>query len=70
MCLPIVLFEDVICMLCVLCTCGLLWAYFAFLGARKVSLGEFVGRAVQPTVPEGRLAGVAMMGPVGLPSER
>ena len=64
------LFEDVICMLCVLYTCGLLWTYVAFLGARIVSVGEFVGRAVQPTVPEGRLAGVAVMGPVRLPSKR
>ena len=70
MCSPVVLFEGVICMVCVLCTCGLLWACFEFLGARKVSVGEFVGGAVQPTVPEGRLAGVAVMGPVRLPSKR
>ena len=64
------LFEDGICILCVLCACGLLWAYFAFLRARIVSVGEFVGGAVPPTVPEGGLSGIAMMGPVRLPSKR
>ena len=64
------LFEDVICILCVLYTCGLLWACFVFLGTRGISVREFVGGAVQPTVPEGRLAGVAVMGPVRLPSKR
>ena len=63
------LFEDVICILCVLYTYGLLWACFVFLGTR-ISVREFVGGAIQPTVPEDRLAGIAMMGPVGLPSKR
>ena len=64
------LFEDVVCMLCVLYTCGPLWTYFASVGARIVFVGEFVGDAVQPTVPEGRLAGVAMMGPVRRPPKK
>ena len=64
------LFEDVICILCVLYTYGLLWACFVFLGAKIVSVREFVGGAMQPTVPEDRLAGIALMGPVGLPSKK
>ena len=64
------LFEDVLCILCVLYTYGLLWACFVFLGARIVYVGEFVGGTMQPTVPEDSLAGVAMMGPVGLPSKK
>ena len=64
------LFEGVSCILCVLYTYGLLWACFVFLGARIVSVGEFVGGAMQSTVTEDRLAGIALMGPVGLPSER
>jgi hypothetical protein len=31
---------------------------------------KFVGRAVQPAFPEGRLAGVAVVGPVRRPPER
>ena len=64
------LFEGVICILCVLYTCGLLWACFVFLGTRRISAREFVGGAKQPTVPEDRLAGIALMGPVGLPYKR
>ena len=64
------LFEDVICILCVLYTYGLLWACFVFLGTRRISVREFVGGAKQPTVPEDRLAGIALMGPVGLPSKK
>ena len=64
------LFKPVICMLCVLCTCWLLWACFIFLIAKIVSVKEFVGGAVQSTVPGDRLAGLALMGPVGLPSKR
>ena len=56
-------------MFCVLYACGPLWTYFASLGARIVFMGEFVGGAVQSTVPEGRLAGIAMMGPVRRPSK-
>ena len=63
------LFEDVICVSCVLYTCGLLWTCFVFLGTR-ISVGKFVGGAKQPTVPEDRLAGIALMGPVGLPSKK
>ena len=33
-------------------------------------MGRFVGGAVQPAFPEGRMVGVAMVGPVGRPSER
>jgi hypothetical protein len=55
-------------MLCVLCTCGHRWKYFASLGANIVFEGELVGGAVQPTLPMGGLAGIAMMGPVGRPS--
>ena len=64
------LFEDVICILCVLYTYGLFWAYFAFRGARIVSAEEFVGGAVQPAFPEGRLVSVAVVGPVRRPPER
>ena len=64
------LFEGVICILCVLYTYGLLWACFVFLGTRRISVREFVGGAKQSTVPEDRLAGIALMGPVGLPSKR
>ena len=63
-------FKSVICILCVLCAYGLLWACFVFLGTRKNSGGEFVGGAKLPTIPEDRLAGIALMGPVGLPSKR
>ena len=59
------LFEDVICILCVLYTYGLLWACFVFLGTKIVSVREFVGGAMQPNVPEESLAGIALMGPVG-----
>ena len=64
------LFKAVSCILCVLYTYGFLWACFVFLGTKKVSVREFVGGAMQPTVPEDRLAGIALMGPVGLPSKR
>ena len=64
------LFEDVICILCMLCTYELLWACFVFLGTRRISVKEFVGGAKQPTVPEDGLAGIALMGPVGLPSKK
>ena len=57
-------------MLCVLYMYGLLWACFVILGARIVSVREFVGGAMQPSVPEDRLAGIALMGPVRLPSKR
>ena len=40
------------------------------LEARMVSVREFVGGAIQPSVPEDRLADMALMGPVRLPSER
>jgi hypothetical protein len=33
-------------------------------------VGRFVGGAVQPAFPEGRLADVAMVGPVRRPPER
>jgi hypothetical protein len=33
-------------------------------------VGRFVGGAVQPAFPEGRLVGVAMVGPVRRPPER
>ena len=64
------LFKVVSCILCVLYTYGLLWACFVFLGARIVSVREFVGGAMQSTVPENRLTDTALMGPVGLPSKR
>ena len=64
------LLEDVICILCVLYTCGLLWACFMFIGTRRISVREFVEGAKQPTVPEDRLADIALMGPVGLPSKK
>ena len=63
------LFKAVSCILCMLYAYGLLWACFVFLGTRRIS-ARFVGGATQPTVPEGRLAGKALMGPVGLPSKR
>ena len=64
------LFEDVICILCVLYMYGLLWACFVILGARIVSVREYIGGAMQPSVPKDRLAGMALMGPVRLPSKR
>ena len=41
-----------------------------FLGVRVGLVGRFVGGAVQPAFPEGRLVGVAMVGPVRRPPER
>ena len=64
------LFEDVICILCVLYTYVLLRACFVFLGARRISVREFVGGTVQPAFPEGRLVVVIMVGPVRRPPER
>ena len=63
--------KDGICMLCVCCVrTGIFGRISRPSGqARIVFVGEFVGRAVQPTLPEGRLAGVAMMGTVRRPSE-
>ena len=59
-----------ICILCVTYTYGLLGACFVFPGAKIVSVREFVGGAMQSTVPEDKLAGIALMGHVGLPSKR
>jgi hypothetical protein len=53
-----------------MCTSGLLGTYFASLEAGIGFVGRFVGRAVQPAFPEGRLADVAMVGPVRRPPER
>ena len=59
-----------ICILCVLYTYGLLWACFVFLGTRRISVREVVGGAKQSNVPEDRLVGLFLMGPVGLPSKK
>jgi hypothetical protein len=63
------LFEDVICVLCLLYMYGLLWACFVILGARIYSVGEFDGGPMQSTYTEDRLADMALMGPVRLPSD-
>ena len=65
-----VLSEVVFCMLCVLCMRWPVGMYFASLEAGMGSVMRFVGRAVQPAFPEGRLAGVAVVGPVRRPPER
>ena len=63
------LFEDVICALCVLYTYELLWACFVFFWTKGISVREFVGGAMQTAVPKGGLGDVAMVGPVGRPPE-
>ena len=57
-------------MLCVAYTFGLLGECFVFPGAGIFSVRGFVGGAMQSTVPGDKLAGRALMGPVGLPSKR
>jgi hypothetical protein len=44
--------------------------YFASLEAGMGFVMRFVGRAMQPAFPEGRLVGVAILGPVRRPPER
>jgi hypothetical protein len=44
--------------------------YSTSLEAGMVFVMGFVGRTVQPAFPEGRLVGVAMVGPVRRPPER
>ena len=57
-------------MLCVAYTFGLLGECFVFPGAGIFSVRGFVGGAMQSAVPGDKLAGIALMGPVGLPSKR
>ena len=65
-----VLFEGVSCMLCVMYRRWPVGTYFASFEAGMSFVVMFVGRTVQPAFPEGRLAGVAMVGPVRRPPER
>ena len=65
------LFEAVCCMLYMLCgrwSVGMCFASSLEAGVGFVT--RFVGGAMQPTFPEGRLVGVAVVGPVRRPPER
>jgi hypothetical protein len=53
-----------------MCRSRPLGTYFASFEAGIGFVVMFVGRAVQPAFPDGRLAGVAMVGPVRRPPER
>ena len=64
------LFEGVSCMLCVMYGRWLVGTYFASFDAGMSFVVMFVGRTQQPAFPEGRLAGMAVVGPVGRPPER
>jgi len=57
-------------MLCMVCRRWPVGTCFASLDAVMSDLEEFVGRAVQLAFPEGRLAGVIVVGPVRRPPER
>ena len=59
-----------ICILCVRIRMGFLGRVSCSPEQRIFSVREFVGGAMQSTVPGDRLAGIALMGPVGLPSKR
>ena len=64
------LFEAVCCMLYMLCGRWSVGMCFASLEAGMGFVTRFVGGAMQPTFPEGRLVGVAVVGPVRRPPER
>ena len=57
-------------MLCMVCRRWPVGTCFASLEAGMGFVVEFVGRAVQLAFPEGRLAGVTVVGPVRRPPER
>ena len=65
-----VLFEGVSCILCVMYGGGPVGTYIASLEAGMSFVVMFVGRAMQQAFPEGRLTGVAVVGPVRRPPER
>ena len=57
------------CMLCVMCMRWPIGVYFASLEAGMSFVMRFVGWAMQPAFPEGRLVDVAVVGPVRRPPE-